>query len=117
MSTVIKSLFDVSNEKSYMKLSIRFGANIHNSIIRMILLTVINLYITVEIFVMAIFIYGIRKKVLGFVAFRVTSKILGIGYVERSWVDVKTIKSVNTSALGSNISENQSIVYTSSCVE
>ena len=33
------------------------------------------------------------KKVLGFVACRVTSKILGIGSVEHSWGDVKKIKS------------------------
>ena len=44
-------------------------------------------------------------KFLSFVAFRVTSKILGIGYVERSWGDVKTIKSDKISALGSDISE------------
>ena len=30
-------------------------------------------------------------KVLGFVAFRVTSKIIGTGSAERSWGDVKTI--------------------------
>ena len=56
-------------------------------------------------------------KVLGFVACRVTSKILGIGYAERSWGDVKTIKSGKRSALGSDISEKQSIVYTSACIE
>ena len=32
-------------------------------------------------------------KALGFVACRVTSNIIGIGYAERSWGDVKTIKS------------------------
>ena len=32
-------------------------------------------------------------KALGFVACRVTSNIVGIGYAERSWGDVKTIKS------------------------
>ena len=31
-------------------------------------------------------------KVLGFVAYRVTSKVLGIGVAERSWGDVKTTK-------------------------
>ena len=56
-------------------------------------------------------------KVLGFVACRVTSKILGIGYSDRSWGDVKTIKSGKISALGSDISENHSIVYTSACIE
>ena len=56
-------------------------------------------------------------KVPGFVACRVTSKILGIGSAERSWGDVKTIKSGERSALGSDISDKQSIVYTSACIE
>ena len=56
-------------------------------------------------------------KFLVFVACRVTSKILGIGYAERSWGDVKIIKSEKISALGSDIYENQSIVYTSACIE
>ena len=59
----------------------------------------------------------ITVKVLGFVACRLTSKILGIGSAERSWGDVKTIKSVYRSAPGSEISEKQSIVYTSACIE
>ena len=46
-----------------------------------------------------------------------TSKILGIGSADRSWGDVKTIKSGKRSALGSDISEKQSIVYTSACIE
>ena len=46
-----------------------------------------------------------------------TLKILGIGYAERSWGYVKTIKSGKISALGSDISEKQIIVYTSSCIE
>ena len=55
--------------------------------------------------------------VIGFVACRVTSKIIGIGSAERSWGDIKTIKPGNISALSSEISENQSIVYTSACIE
>ena len=51
-------------------------------------------------------------KVLGFVAFRVTSKYLGIWSAERSWDDVKTIKSGKRSAIFSEISEKQIIVYT-----
>ena len=46
-------------EKNYMKLSIRYGVNIKISIIRMILLKVMNLYGTVKISVMATFIYGV----------------------------------------------------------
>ena len=56
-------------------------------------------------------------KVLGFVACRVTSKVLGIGAAERSWGDVKTIKSGKRSAISSDVSEKQSIVYTSACIE
>ena len=40
-------------------------------------------------------------KVLGFVACTVTSKVIGIGAVECSWGDVKTIKSVKISAISS----------------
>ena len=44
-------------------------------------------------------------KVLGVVAFRVASKIIGIRSAERSWDDVKTIKSGKRSALGRDISD------------
>ena len=43
--------------------------------------------------------------------------MLGIGSAKRSWGDVKTIKSGKWSALGSEISEKQSIVYKSACIE
>ena len=56
-------------------------------------------------------------KVLGFVACRVTSKVLGIGASKRSWGDVKTIKSGKRSAINSDVLEKQSIVYTSACIE
>ena len=56
-------------------------------------------------------------KIVGFVFCMVTSKILGIVSAERSWGDVKIIKSEKISALGSDIYENQSIVYTSACIE
>ena len=56
-------------------------------------------------------------KVLGFVACRVTSNYLGIGAAERSWGDVNTIKSEKRSAVSSDVSKKQSIVYTSACVE
>ena len=56
-------------------------------------------------------------KVLGFVACRVTSKFLGIGAAERPWGDVNTIKSGKRSTISSDVSEKQSIVYTSACVE
>ena len=56
-------------------------------------------------------------KVIGFVAYRITSKVLGIGAAKRSWGDVKTIKSWKRSAISSNVSEKLSIVYTSACIE
>ena len=55
--------------------------------------------------------------VLCFVACRVTSKSIGKWSAEHSWGDVKTIKSGKISSLGSDISEKQSIVYTSACIE
>ena len=44
-------------------------------------------------------------KVIGFVACRVTSKVLGIGAAERSWGDVKTIKSGKRSTINSDVSD------------
>ena len=46
-------------KKSYMKLLISFGENIQISIIRMILVTVMDLSGTVNIFVVILVIYGI----------------------------------------------------------
>ena len=43
--------------------------------------------------------------------------MLGIGYSERSWGDVKTIKPGNISAIGRDISEKHSIVYISAFIE
>ena len=56
-------------------------------------------------------------KVIGFFSCRFTSKFLGIGAAERSWGDVKKIKSGKRSAIISDVSEKQSIVYTSACIE
>ena len=56
-------------------------------------------------------------KFLGFVAFRVTSKIPEIWSADHSWGDVKTIKSRKRSAHRSDISESHSIVYISACIE
>ena len=56
-------------------------------------------------------------ELLVFVFFGVAWKILGIGSAERSWGDVKIIKSRKISDLGSDISEEQIIVYTSACIE
>ena len=56
-------------------------------------------------------------KVLGFVASRVTSKVLVIGAAESSLGDVKKIKSGKRSDISSDVLEKQSIVYTSACIE
>ena len=56
-------------------------------------------------------------KVICFVPCRFTSKVIGIGASEHSWGDVKTIKSGKRSAISSYLSETQSIVYTSACIE
>ena len=82
-----------------------------------------NLYGKAKTLVMATAICGIKKdslpftKVLGFVVCQVTSNFLGIGASERSWGDVKTIKSGKRSAISSDVSEKQSIVYTSACID
>ena len=55
-------------------------------------------------------------KVLGFVACWVTPTVLGIGAAERYWGDVKKIQSKKISAISSDVSEKQSIVYTSACI-
>ena len=55
-------------------------------------------------------------KVLDFVACRVSSKLFGTGSADHSLGEIKTIKSGKISALGSEISENQSIVYISVCI-
>ena len=57
------------------------------------------------------------SKVICFAAFRVTSKFIGISAAESSWDDVKTIESGEISAISSDESEKQSIVYTYSCIE
>ena len=51
-------------------------------------------------------------KVLGFLAYRVTSKVIGIGASERSWGDVKAIKSGIRYDISSDVLYKQSIVYT-----
>ena len=56
-------------------------------------------------------------KVLGFVACRFTSKIISIGAAERSWGDVKKIRSEKWYGISSDVSEKQSIVYLSDCNE
>ena len=56
-------------------------------------------------------------KVIGFVACRLTSKVLGIGAAENCWGEVKIIKSGKRSAISSDVSDKKSIIYTSTCIE
>ena len=62
VNTVIKSFFAESTEKELHETIDTFWSRYKNSIIRMILLTVINLSVTVKIFVMVIVICGIRNN-------------------------------------------------------
>ena len=52
-------------------------------------------------------------KVLGFLACIVTSKVLGIGAAKCSHGDFKIIRSGKISTISSDVSEKQSIFYTS----
>ena len=56
-------------------------------------------------------------KSYSFYSLQGNSKTFGIGSAERSWGDVKTIKSGKISSLGSDISEKQIIVYTYCFIE
>lgn len=56
-------------------------------------------------------------KVLGFVGCRVTSKGLGMGACERSWGDVKTIKTGKRAHISGASIEKRSILYTTACIE
>ena len=51
-------------------------------------------------------------RVLGFVACRVTSKVLGIGAAERSWGALKDIKSGHRAHMGEESVEMRTILYT-----
>ena len=57
------------------------------------------------------------NKVLDFFCMQSHIKVLGIGEAERSLGDIKTIKPEKRSTISSDVSEKQSIVYTSTCIE
>jgi hypothetical protein len=57
------------------------------------------------------------SDVLGFVACRVTSKIAGIGSAERSWGDVKHLKSNKRSHLSGDSVEKQALIYSAAKCE
>ena len=56
-------------------------------------------------------------KVLGFVACRTTSKVIGIGAADRSWGGLKTIEYGKRSAISSDVSEKHRIFYTYACID
>ena len=56
-------------------------------------------------------------EVLGYVACRVTSKLLGIGSAERSWGDVKHLKTNKRAHLSGDKTEKQAVLYTSARLE
>ena len=55
--------------------------------------------------------------VLGFVACRVCSKVLGIGMAERAWGSLKIIKDGRRSHMNGTSTEMRSIVYTNARLE
>ena len=52
-----------------------------------------------------------------FLACRGPSKVIGIGAAEHSWRNVKIIKCGKRSAISSDVSEKQIIVYAYICIE
>ena len=54
---------------------------------------------------------------LGFVAARVTSKLLGIGSCERAWGDTKHVRQGKRCSLSAEKLEMQSILFTASCIQ
>ena len=62
--------------------------------------------------------YSLRfTKILGRLACRITSKIIGIGSAERNWGDVKHLMSGKRSHLLGKTLEKQATIYGTSCVE
>jgi hypothetical protein len=62
--------------------------------------------------------YSITKcHEFGYVACRVTSKLLGIGSCERQWGSVKQLKSDKRTSLGSTATEMQSTLYGTACIK
>lgn len=58
-----------------------------------------------------------HTEVLGIVACRSTSNHLGIGSAERSWGDVKHLKTDKRSHLSAEKTEKQSVLYTTARIE
>ena len=62
--------------------------------------------------------YLTYKRIIGYVAYIVTSKLAGIGSDKRSWGDVKHLKSNKLSHLSSESVKMQAIIYsTEKCDE
>ena len=60
--------------------------------------------------------YVLSTNLIGFVACRDTSKMICVGAAERSWGDIKMIKSGKRSSISSDVPEKQRIVCTFACI-
>ena len=109
-------------KNSNMKLSIRFGVNIQLSIVIIVLLTVMDLFGTVKIFLMVIVSYGIKNTIFSIHQSYWLCRFYG--NFKNNWDSIcrafmglcNRIKSRNISALGSDISEKRSDVHTSAYI-
>ena len=62
--------------------------------------------------------YSISKcSEFGYIACRVTSKLLGVGSCERQWGSVKQLKADKRTSLGATATEMQSTLYGTACIE
>ena len=63
-------------------------------------------------------IYSVNStKILGWVACRVTSKILGIGNAERAWGAVKQLKSGRCGQLSGPNTKKQATIFAKACID
>ena len=63
-------------------------------------------------------IYSVNStKILGWVACRVTSKILGIGNAERAWGAVKQLKSGRRGHLSGQNTKKQATIFEKACID
>ena len=85
------------------------------SITLMVPLMVVNLYVNSHMWYQKCSLPCINF--LGFLVCIVTSKIIGIGAYDSSWVGIKIIKFGKGSYISSDVSEKYIIVYTSACIE
>ena len=122
-STILSKHYFLEHLKiKWLLLQKYFGLSTLTLITRLVHFMLMNLYEKSKTSKMVTVIFWHQKyslsctKVLGFVACIVTSNVIVIGAAERSWGDVKTIRSGKRYAISSDVSEKQSNVYTSVCI-